>query len=267
MLAEVMSIWRGGDTAGLGTVVRTFHSAPRPPGASMVVAPDGSVSWVGIGRLRGGRRLRTGHRGGPNRDTTAGTVWSQRQRCLRGRPDLRRHHRHLRRVGVAGDVSQPGRGGRRRWCAPCRRSCDRDRAPRRAVGRPQAHRPAGHDRPVRWVRPVPTRPSATTRAACSRWAAARCSSLDPTGSVWARAWRSSCPATLRARGCWCLVPSTSRLPWPDRAPSSATELPSAMPARCSPLTPAFPRPTRWSSTGPTGTSPPRPRLAKSTRAR
>jgi xanthine dehydrogenase accessory factor len=44
VLAEVMSIWRGGDTAGLGTVVRTFHSAPRPPGASMVVAPDGSVS-------------------------------------------------------------------------------------------------------------------------------------------------------------------------------------------------------------------------------
>jgi xanthine dehydrogenase accessory factor len=44
VLAEVMSIWRGGDTAGLATVVRTFHSAPRLPGASMVVAPDGSVS-------------------------------------------------------------------------------------------------------------------------------------------------------------------------------------------------------------------------------
>jgi xanthine dehydrogenase accessory factor len=44
VLAEVMSIWRAGDSAGLGTVVRTFHSAPRPPGASMVVAPDGSVS-------------------------------------------------------------------------------------------------------------------------------------------------------------------------------------------------------------------------------
>ena len=39
-----MSIWRAGDTAGLGTVVRTFRSAPRPPGASMVVAPDGSVT-------------------------------------------------------------------------------------------------------------------------------------------------------------------------------------------------------------------------------
>ena len=44
MLAELMSIWRAGDTAGLGTVVRTFRSAPRPPGASMVVAPDGSVT-------------------------------------------------------------------------------------------------------------------------------------------------------------------------------------------------------------------------------
>jgi xanthine dehydrogenase accessory factor len=44
VLADLMSIWRAGDTAGLGTVVRTFHSAPRPPGASMVVAPDGSVS-------------------------------------------------------------------------------------------------------------------------------------------------------------------------------------------------------------------------------
>src|ERR1700739_1098053 len=39
-----MSIWRAGQTAGLGTVVRTFRSAPRPPGASMVVAPDGAVT-------------------------------------------------------------------------------------------------------------------------------------------------------------------------------------------------------------------------------
>ena len=44
VLAKLMSIWAAGDTAGLGTVVRTFRSAPRPPGASMVVAPDGSVS-------------------------------------------------------------------------------------------------------------------------------------------------------------------------------------------------------------------------------
>ncbi|MCV7257658.1 XdhC family protein [Mycobacterium shimoidei] len=44
VLADLMSIWRAGGTAGMGTVVRTFRSAPRPPGASMVVAPNGSVS-------------------------------------------------------------------------------------------------------------------------------------------------------------------------------------------------------------------------------
>ncbi|OBI90557.1 XdhC family protein [Mycobacterium sp. 1245805.9] len=44
VLAELMAIWRAGETAGLGTVVRTFRSAPRPPGASMMVAPDGAVT-------------------------------------------------------------------------------------------------------------------------------------------------------------------------------------------------------------------------------
>ncbi|WP_193376398.1 XdhC family protein [Mycobacterium sp. UM_CSW] len=44
VLAELMAIWRAGETAGLGTVVRTFRSAPRPSGASMMVAPDGSVT-------------------------------------------------------------------------------------------------------------------------------------------------------------------------------------------------------------------------------
>ena len=44
VLDDLMSIWRAGDTAGVGTVVRTFRSAPRPAGAAMVVAPDGSVS-------------------------------------------------------------------------------------------------------------------------------------------------------------------------------------------------------------------------------
>ncbi|CPR12729.1 xanthine dehydrogenase [Mycobacterium bohemicum DSM 44277] len=44
VLAELMSVWRAGGTAGVGTVVRTFRSAPRSPGASMLVAPDGSVA-------------------------------------------------------------------------------------------------------------------------------------------------------------------------------------------------------------------------------
>jgi xanthine dehydrogenase accessory factor len=44
VMADLMAIWRAGGTAGLATVVRTFRSAPRQPGAAMVVAPDGTVS-------------------------------------------------------------------------------------------------------------------------------------------------------------------------------------------------------------------------------
>lgn len=44
MLSTLLAVWRAGGTAGLATVVRTFRSAPRPPGAAMVVAPDGTVS-------------------------------------------------------------------------------------------------------------------------------------------------------------------------------------------------------------------------------
>jgi xanthine dehydrogenase accessory factor len=44
VLDELLSIWRAGGTAGVATVVRTIRSAPRPPGAAMVVAPDGTVA-------------------------------------------------------------------------------------------------------------------------------------------------------------------------------------------------------------------------------
>ena len=48
VLPELMKWWQAGDTIGVGTVVATFQSAPRPPGASMLVGPDetavGSVS-------------------------------------------------------------------------------------------------------------------------------------------------------------------------------------------------------------------------------
>ncbi|WP_396934279.1 XdhC family protein [Mycolicibacterium sp.] len=44
VLADLIEVWRTGGTAGVATVVRTFRSAPRPPGAAMVVAPDGTVS-------------------------------------------------------------------------------------------------------------------------------------------------------------------------------------------------------------------------------
>ena len=44
VLDELLTVWRAGGTAGVATVVRTIESAPRPPGATMVVAPDGTVA-------------------------------------------------------------------------------------------------------------------------------------------------------------------------------------------------------------------------------
>ncbi|GGR56645.1 xanthine dehydrogenase accessory factor [Nocardioides luteus] len=48
VLDDLMKWWEAGDTVAVATVVATFQSAPRPPGASMLVGPDetavGSVS-------------------------------------------------------------------------------------------------------------------------------------------------------------------------------------------------------------------------------
>ncbi|MBA2551941.1 MAG: XdhC family protein [Nocardioidaceae bacterium] len=48
VMDELVTWWRAGETIGVGTVVGTWQSAPRPPGASMLVGPDqtavGSVS-------------------------------------------------------------------------------------------------------------------------------------------------------------------------------------------------------------------------------
>jgi xanthine dehydrogenase accessory factor len=50
VLPELMSWWRAGETFGVGTVVATFQSAPRPPGASMLVGADGTA----VGSVSGG---------------------------------------------------------------------------------------------------------------------------------------------------------------------------------------------------------------------
>ncbi len=50
VLPELMKWWGAGDTIGVGTVVATFQSAPRPPGASMLVGPDESA----VGSVSGG---------------------------------------------------------------------------------------------------------------------------------------------------------------------------------------------------------------------
>ena len=50
VLPELMKWWEAGDTVGVGTVVATFRSAPRPPGASMLVGPDDTA----VGSVSGG---------------------------------------------------------------------------------------------------------------------------------------------------------------------------------------------------------------------
>ena len=50
VLDELLQWWEAGESVGMGTVVATFRSAPRPPGASMLVGPDDSV----VGSVSGG---------------------------------------------------------------------------------------------------------------------------------------------------------------------------------------------------------------------
>jgi xanthine dehydrogenase accessory factor len=50
VLPELLEWWRAGETVGVGTVVATFRSAPRPPGASMLVGPGGEA----VGSVSGG---------------------------------------------------------------------------------------------------------------------------------------------------------------------------------------------------------------------
>ena len=50
VIGELLRWWEAGQTVGMGTVVATFRSAPRPPGASMLVGPDGEA----VGSVSGG---------------------------------------------------------------------------------------------------------------------------------------------------------------------------------------------------------------------
>ncbi|MFN2519384.1 MAG: XdhC family protein [Jatrophihabitantaceae bacterium] len=50
VMAELEAWWRSGESVGVGTVVGTWKSAPRQPGASMLVGPHG----VAVGSVSGG---------------------------------------------------------------------------------------------------------------------------------------------------------------------------------------------------------------------
>jgi xanthine dehydrogenase accessory factor len=50
VLAQLLPWWESGESVGVGTVIATFQSAPRAPGASMLVGPGGEA----VGSVSGG---------------------------------------------------------------------------------------------------------------------------------------------------------------------------------------------------------------------
>ena len=50
VITELERWWRAGESVGMGTVVGTWKSSPRSPGAAMLVGPDGTV----VGSVSGG---------------------------------------------------------------------------------------------------------------------------------------------------------------------------------------------------------------------
>jgi xanthine dehydrogenase accessory factor len=50
VIEELLGWWRSGQPVGMATVVGTWRSAPRPPGATMLVGPDGTA----VGSVSGG---------------------------------------------------------------------------------------------------------------------------------------------------------------------------------------------------------------------
>src|SRR4051794_6586714 len=84
VLDRLVEWWRTGEPVGMATVVATFRSAPRPPGASMLVGPDGSA----VGSVSGG--------------CVEGAVYElAREGVADGRPRLHRY-------GVGGDDAFEG---------------------------------------------------------------------------------------------------------------------------------------------------------------
>src|SRR5262245_23022266 len=185
-----MRWWRDGKTVGVGTVVATFRSAPRPPGASMLVGPAGEA----VGSVSGG--------------CVEGAVYDLGQSVVTsGQPVLQRY-------GVSDDdafaVGLTCGGILDVYVE----SVDRESFPELSDvvqsvkdGRPVAiAKVIKHPDPdwlggswwlgrtrwsASWVRHAPTMPSPTTPAGCWPPVAARHSSTARTASAAARACRCS----------------------------------------------------------------------------
>ena len=256
VLPELMKWWEAGDTIGVGTVVATFQSAPRPPGASMLVGPDETA----VGSVSGG--------------CVEGAVYDLAQSVVEsGRPVLQRYgvsdddafavgltcggilDVYVEKVSQEtfpelGEIAADIEAGRPVALATVIEHPDPD------LAGPQARRTPGtigRRCGLDSARRVRTTRCGTTRWGCWRPGTTRRSPTAPTASAAARGCGSSCGRSHPSRGCWSSAPSTSRPRWRGSAPSWATTSRSATPGRCSRRTAGSRRPTTWSSTGRTAT--------------
>ena len=177
---EVRGWYDAGDRFALATVVGTWRSAPRQPGAAMAVSASTASRRQRVRRLRRGCGLRAGAGGDGQRRAGPAALRRQRRRRVRRRPDLRRHHRRLRRAGRRGRPS-PAAGTWWRRCAPTSRSRWRPWSTGRAtsvrIWSSGRDRSAGGAR----ARSGSTTRSPTTYAACSTTARPGCCRIGPDG--------------------------------------------------------------------------------------
>ena len=238
VLTELMAWWEAGETVGVGTVVATFQSAPRPPGASMLVGPDGDGGRHRVRRLRRGRGLRarrsrssspatrccsataspTTTRSPSASPAAASSTSSSRRSSRETFPELgddRRRHRG-RSPGRAWppSIDAPGPG----LAGPAAGRPPRPGRRRASLGSPRAD-DAVHDDALRPARGRARNATLT---------------YGPDGER-----RGEGDAGLRvgvraaSRGCWSSARSTSPPPWPGSARSSATTSRCATPGRSS----------------------------------
>ena len=269
VLPELMEWWRAGETIGVGTVVATFQSAPRPAGASMLVGPDGTA----VGSVSGG--------------CVEGAVYDLAQEVVEdGTPVLQRYgvsdddafavgltcggilDVYVEKVNretfpeleeVAADIE----AGRPVALATVVEHPDPAWLGRRVLVRPDQPL-AGH----RSAAPAPTTPCATTRSGCSPSGHNATLGYGPDGErrgegmrvfVWAFAPK---PRML-VFGAIDFAAAVARVGLVPRLPRDRVR----RAARLRDQHAASPRPTRSSSTGRTATSRPSARPAGSTRAR
>jgi len=208
VLDELMRRYSAGEKVALGTVVATFSSAPRAPGAAMLVAEDGTVS----GSVSGG--------------CVEGAVYELGQEVLDGGPSV------LQRYGVSDDdafavgltcggiidiyveeISAPSFPEFAEMAKSIQ--IEEPVALATIVAHPDPSRVGRHL--VVWpARTAGDLGSARVEAAVADDARGMLAT-GRTGTCRCSSARSS-----RRPGCWCSARSTSRRPWPDWGRSSAT---------------------------------------------